>query len=38
MGSAPEQEENQRQGKSIIKWKSCCGAVGKWTSVDLENG
>jgi hypothetical protein len=31
-------EEIQRRGKSVTKWTNCCGAVGKWTSIDLENG
>jgi hypothetical protein len=24
--------------KAVTKWTNCCGAVGKWTSTDLENG
>jgi hypothetical protein len=24
--------------KEVTKWKNYCGVVGKWKSVDLENG
>jgi hypothetical protein len=34
---APKIEENTHREKSVTKWENCCGAVGKWTSVDLEN-
>jgi hypothetical protein len=35
---APKIEEIQHRGKSVTKWTNYCGAVGKWTSIDLESG
>jgi hypothetical protein len=31
-----EKEEKAAPRKAVTKWTNCCGAVGKWTSVDLE--
>jgi hypothetical protein len=44
IGSAPESEEcdgsrgKEASGKIVTKWTNFYGAVGKWKSVDLENG
>jgi hypothetical protein len=36
--AALEKEEKFVLRKLVTKWTNCCGAVGKWTSADLENG
>jgi hypothetical protein len=36
--SSVENRGKTTSRKVVIKWKNCHREVGKWTSVDLENG
>ena len=34
---APKNRKRESRRKAVTKSTNCCRAVGKWTSVDLEN-
>jgi len=38
IGKHTEKRGKSMLRKAITKWKNCCGAIGKWTGAELENG